>query len=488
MHKDIYSDIAQRTGGDVYLGVVGPVRTGKSTFIKRFMEKVVLPLIDDKQLKKRMVDELPQSADGKTIMTTEPKFVPETAVSLKLDAVNAKMRLIDCVGYLVKDALGHVEEGRPRMVKTPWTDMEIPFDEAGELGTTKVIREHSTVGVVVTTDGTVTDLDRSAYIDAEEKVVAELKSIGKPFLIVLNSRTPNAVDTVNLKRALEQKYNVGVSVCDLESATESDFANVISNLLLEFPVKRVDIVTPKWLRTLSATSEVVSTLISRLKDVGTLSCLRDYKKVEEMFADIDFLEGVPDISIDSSKGVISVIVTPQADMFYRALSSFSGTDVSDEYALMSYVKRLSQCEKDYSSIHEAMKTVEETGYGIIAPSDQDVVLAEPEIIKKGSNFSVKLKASAPSYHVVKVDVETQMTPAFLEGQSEDVASYLAKEYENDKEKLWEAGMFGKPLATLIKEDLAAKIDNMPKDARTKMRRTVTRIVNEGRGGVLCILL
>ncbi len=488
MHRDIYSDIASRTGGDVYLGVVGPVRTGKSTFIKRFMEKVVLPLIDDKNLKRRMQDELPQSADGKTIMTMEPKFVPETAVNLKLDQVNARVRLIDCVGYLVGEALGHVEDGKPRMVKTPWTDVDIPFEEAGELGTTRVIREHSTVGIVVTTDGSVTDLDRASYLDAEERVVAELKSIGKPFLIVLNTRTPNAVDTVNLKSALQEKYGVGVSICDIENATEIDFENILSNLLLEFPVKRVDVVTPKWLRTLDCDTDVITTLMAKLTEIGKLNCLRDYKKVESVCENIDFIKAHPDINIDSSQGVISVMITPQDDMFYRALSSFSGTDVSDEFALMSYVKRLSQCERDYSAIHRAMQTVDETGYGIIAPTDQDVVLAEPEIIKRGSNFSVKLKASAPSYHIVKVDVETEMTPAFLEGQSEDVAAYLMSEYENDKAKLWDAGMFGKPLSTLIKEDLSAKIDNMPQDARQKMKRTVTRIVNEGRGGVLCILL
>ncbi len=488
MQRDIYNDIASRTGGDIYIGVVGPVRTGKSTFIKKFMEKLVLPLVEDKNLKKRMTDELPQSADGKTIMTTEPKFVPETAVSLKLDNVTARIRLIDCVGYLVEDAIGHVEDGKPRMVKTPWTDVDIPFEEAGEIGTTKVIREHSTIGIVVTTDGTVTDLSRAAYIDAEEKVVSELKSIGKPFLIVLNSRTPNSVETVKLRDSLEEKYGVTVVACDVDSATSVDLEIILANLLLEFPVKRIDIVTPKWLRTLGVDNEVIATLTDRLLAIGEIKKLRDYKIVENVYADVDFIEGIPDINVDSSKGTVSVIVTPKSDLFYKALSSFSGTEVDDEYKLMSYVKRLAGCEKDYEAIRNAMLDVDEAGYGIVAPTDPEIALMEPEIIKKGSNFSVKLKASAPSYHIVRVDVETEMTPAFLEGQSEDVAKYLVNEYESDKSKLWEAGMFGKPLSTLIKEDLSAKIDNMPKDARQKMKRTVTRIVNEGRGGVLCILL
>lgn len=486
MQFDIYGDIAKRTGGDIYLGVVGPVRTGKSTFIKRFMELLVMPRIKDKNVKTRTQDELPQSADGKTIMTTEPKFVPANAVEVSIEKVSARMRLIDCVGFIVKDALGHSENGKPRMVKTPWTDGEMPFEQAGELGTQKVIRDHSTIGIVVTTDGTVTDLGRSSYIDAEEKVVAELKAIKKPFVIVLNTKTPNSVDTENLRQSLAEKYGVPVVTSDVLNAGENDFKNVLAAVLYEFPVKRVDINVPKWMRTLPAEHPVMKDVFDRLT-AATADVVRlaDYERVEKAFDECENIQPMPDVSVSAGDGVIAVTLKAADGLFYKALSDWSGIEIDDEFKLISYVKRLAAAEKDYEAIRVAMAEVDEDGYGIVVPDSSKIELMEPEICKKGSQCDLKLKASASTYHILKVDVETEMRPNVGAGRESE---YLVSEYEEDKNKLWEANMFGKSLSSLVKDDLAQKVYNMPADARDKMRRTVTRIVNESKGGVLCILL
>ncbi len=486
MQFDIYGDIAKRTGGDIYLGVVGPVRTGKSTFIKRFMELLVMPRIKDKNVKNRTQDELPQSADGKTIMTTEPKFVPANAVEVAIDKVSARMRLIDCVGFIVKDALGHSENGKPRMVKTPWTDGEMPFDQAGELGTQKVIRDHSTIGVVVTTDGTVTDLGRSSYLEAEEKVVGELKAMNKPFVIVLNTKTPNSVDTENLRQSLTGKYGVPVVTCDVLNAGENDFKNILSAVLYEFPVKRVDVNLPKWMRTLPSDGPVMQSVLERLFGAtGEIARLADYEKVEKAFDDCEYIQPMPDVTVSAGEGVISVTLKAADGLFFKALSDWSGIEIDDDFKLISYVKRLAAAEKDYEAIRSAMAEVDETGYGIVVPDSTKIELQEPEFCKKGTQCDLRLKASASTYHILKVDVATEMRPNVGAGRESE---YLIQEYENDKGKLWEANMFGKSLSSLVKDELAQKVTNMPDDARDKMRKTVTRIVNEGKGGVLCILL
>ncbi len=488
MQNGIYQDIATRTGGDIYIGVVGPVRTGKSTFIKKFMEKLIIPMISDKRIRARMQDEMPQSADGKTIMTTEPKFVPEKAVGLKFGDVGARVRLIDCVGYLIDESLGATEDGRPRMVKTPWSATEIPFEEAGEIGTEKVIKDHSTIGIVVTTDGSITDIDRSSYVAAEERAISELQSIGKPFVVILNSKTPASEETEGLRARLEDKYGVRVIAMNIEESKEKDFGNVMTAILLEFPVTRVDVVAPKWMRTLSLSTQVIEDITKKLKEAD-VSKLKDYVKLEKILSDVEDIKDNYDVDVDAGKGIVRLVIEPVPEFFYKVLSGWSGTDIADEFNLMSYVKRLSGCEKDYESIRRAMTEVDESGYGIIIPSEEKISLEEPEIIKKGNRFAVTLRANAPTYHVIKVDVGTEMSPALADGQqNEDVAKYLVTEYENDKDKLWEANMFGKSLSTLVKEDLLAKVENMPQDARGKMKKTVTRIVNEGRGGVLCILL
>lgn len=490
MAYDIYSDIATRTGGDVYLGVVGPVRTGKSTFIKRFMETMVLGRVEDENKKKRMIDELPQSADGKTIMTTEPKFVPNEAVRLSLEGCSAKIRLIDCVGYLIDDALGATEGMKDRMVKTPWSEEEMPFGKAGELGTEKVIKEHSNIGIVVTTDGTVTEIDRASYVGAEEKVVAELKEIGKPFIIVLNSRTPRAVDTESLRASLTEKYGVEVVAIDLSQATEDDFVKLLSSVLLEFPVKCINIELPKWLRTLDRKDKAMADIIGGIVGESEhIKKVKDYRRIEKLFDESDVLEGNPELMADTATGVITLRASAKSGVFYNILSEMTGLELNDEFNLMSYVKRLSQAEKEYEGIRKAMESVSETGYGIVEPDMNKIELQEPEIAKRGAQFGIRLKANAPSYHIIRVDVETEISPVIgSEQQSEELVRSLAAQFEGDRENIWNTNMFGRPLSSLVVDDLQQKIGCMPADAQTKLKRTISRIVNEGRGGVLCILL
>lgn len=490
MDYDIYNDIALRTGGDIYIGIVGPVRTGKSTFIKRFMESLVLEHIDDQAKKARTIDELPQSADGKTIMTTEPKFVPNEAVRLSLDNTFANIRLIDCVGYLVEGALGHIEGDKPRLVRTPWSDTDMPFQKAAEMGTDKVIREHSTIGIVVTTDGSITDINRSKYIEAEERVVKELKAIGKPFVIVLNSRNPQAADTVKLSDSLFERYGVPVMPLDVMKASKEDFTAVLLRILMEFPIKAIDINLPKWMRALGKSHRIIGGIIAKLlEDATRYSRMRDYEKLSEVFADSDILESNPDIEVNSGKGNIRISYRAKDGVFYKVLAEECNTDIDDDYKLMSYVVKASRAYNDYEKIRVAMQDVQESGYGVIVPTMQDMQLEEPELVRKGSLFGVKLKASAPSLHIMRIDVDAEISPVIgNEQQSEELLKSMMAEFENDKQSIWNTNMFGKPLNMLLCDDIGNKIANMPKDAQKKLKKTVTRIVNENRGGVLCILL
>lgn len=487
---NIYLDVANRTGGDIYIGVVGPVRTGKSTFIKRFMEELVLDNIEDKSKAQRARDELPQSADGKTVMTTEPKFVPNEAVSLDADGVKANVRMIDCVGYMVDGALGADEDGKPRMVKTPWDESDMPFELAAEIGTEKVIREHSTVGVVVTTDGSVTGLPRSAYLAAEERVVRELKDIGKPFVVVLNTTSPESEETLRLAESLKERYGVSVMAMDVLNADGSELGRVMQEAVMEFPLKRIDVKLPKWMCALGRDSEFIVWLKNKLVE-GThgVKKMSDYSLVTGTFGENDYLESEPDIVVDSAVGAVSVDLKAKDGLFYKTLANECGEPIDDDYKLMSYVIKVSRAYNKYEKIRVAMDSVMESGYGVVTPSMEEMTLAEPEIAKRGSQFGVKLKASAPSIHMMRVDVETEVKPIIgSEQQSEDLVNYLMSEFENDKQGIWNTNMFGKPLSSLVKEDLDAKISNMPSDAQRKLRRTVTRIINEGKGGIICILL
>ncbi|MDD3946836.1 MAG: stage IV sporulation protein A [Clostridia bacterium] len=490
MNFDIYNDIALRTGGDIYIGVVGPVRTGKSTFIKRFMESLVLERIDDEGKKARTIDELPQSADGKTIMTTEPKFVPNEAIRLKMGNTFANIRLIDCVGYLVEGALGHIEGDKPRLVRTPWSETDMPFQQAAEMGTDKVIKEHSTIGIVVTTDGTITDINRAKYLEAEERVVKELKTIGKPFIVVLNSRTPQAADTVKLGESLFERYGVPVVPLDVMQAGKDELTEVMLKILMEFPIKAIDINLPKWMRALGRDHKIISDIISKLlEDANRYSRMRDYDNLSGLFADSEIIEDNPDIEVDSAKGTILLNYKARDGVFYKVLANECNTDIDDDYKLMSYVVKASRAYRDYEKIRVAMQEVKETGYGVVIPTMEEIQLEEPEIVRKGSLFGVKLKASAPSLHLVRVDVDAEISPVIgSEQQSEELLKTMLSEFENNKQSIWNTNMFGKPLNMLMCDDIGNKIANMPKDAQKKLKKTITRIVNENRGGVLCILL
>ena len=487
---DIYDDIAVRTGGDIYLGVVGPVRTGKSTFIKKFMETTVLDKITDKNRLQRAIDELPQSADGKTIMTTEPKFIPNEAVSVSFDKMNANVRLIDCVGYLVEDAIGHKEGKKDRLVKTPWSEEEIPFQQAAELGTEKVIKEHSTVGILVTTDGTITDIARAKYVESEERVVNELKACGKPFVIVLNSRTPEETDTVRLKETLSERYGVPVYCCDVSNLTRDQVSEIMEIALFEFPVTRINVKLPQWMRSMGRESDMIKKIVENVKN-GTQSIqkMRDCKKLDAMFSDNEYVEEGSEVRCNTATGEIDIECKAKNGLYFTVLSNECGQDIDDEYKLLTFVKKLAKSYHEYEGIRRAMEDVAEAGYGVVNPSIEDMSLDEPELVKKGNRYGVKLKASAPSYHIVRVDVETEISPTIgSEQQSEDLVKYLLSEFENNKQGIWETNMFGVSLNSLVKEDLNNKLHAMTNDTQAKLRKTISRIVNEGKGGVLCVLL
>jgi stage IV sporulation protein A len=490
LNYDIYDDIAIRTGGDIYLGVVGAGSYGKIDVHKKFMELAVLDRITDKNKLQRAIDELPQSGDGKTITTTEPKFVPNEAVQVNFGKMTANLRLIDCVGYLVEDAIGHKEGDKQRLVKTPWSDEEMTFQKAAELGTTKVIREHSTVGILVTTDGSVTDIARAKYVDSEERVVAELKSCGKPFVIVLNSRNPSETDTVRLRESLEEKYGAPVVCLDIAKMSIDDVQSVMGKALYEFPVTKVNISIPKWMRSMTYDEEIIKDIIDTVRTkAGSVTKMRDTDALGTVFSESGYIENDPSVKCDLATGEVEIACKAKDGLYFSVLSKECGHDVDDDYKLLTFVKKLSKSYNDYEGIRSAMEKVKTDGYGVVNPTLEDMELAEPELVKKGNQYGVKLRASAPSYHIVKVDVETEISPTIgSEQQSEDLVKDLLGEFENNKKGIWETNMFGVTLNSLVKEDLNNKLGSMSADTQAKLRRTISRIVNEGKGGVLCILL
>lgn len=487
---NIYNDIAIRTGGDIYLGVVGPVRTGKSTFIKKFMETSVLNKITDKNKLQRAIDELPQSADGKTIMTTEPKFIPNEAVDVTFDKMHARVRLIDCVGYLVDEALGHMEGEKTRLVKTPWSERDIPFQEAAELGTEKVIKDHSTVGILVTTDGSITDIPRAKYAESEERVVNELKKSRKPFVIVLNSSRSKETDTVRLAESLEERYSVPVILCNVAEMNNETVSSIMERILYEFPITKVKFRLPKWMRSMHEDDDVIRNILDCVrKNSGEIKKMCDKEKLNAIFSDCPYIEQDYDVSCDLGNGEIKLDCKAKEGLYFEVLSNECGQEIGDEFKLLSFVKKIAKSYNDYEGIRSAMENVKDCGYGVVNPTVEDMELAEPELVKKGNQYGVKLKASAPSYHIVRVDVETEISPIIgSEQQSEDLVKYLLGEFENNKKGIWETNMFGVSLNSLVKEDLNNKLGSMPQDVRNKLRKTISRIVNEGKGGVLCVLL
>ncbi|MGE5494520.1 MAG: stage IV sporulation protein A [Burkholderiales bacterium] len=488
---NLYKDISERTGGDIYIGVVGPVRTGKSTFIKRFMDMLVLPNLEDTYEKERVVDELPQSSAGKTIMTTQPKFVPNEAVRIKINnEAEMKVRMVDSVGYMVDGAMGYLENDVPRMVTTPWFDHDVPFEEAAETGTRKVITEHSTIGIVMTTDGSITEIPRSSYIQAEERVIRELTALGKPFIVILNSANPYREDTISLRNAMEDKYGVPVLLMDIMRLSENDINSMLENLLYEFPLKEINMDMPGWARALSPDHWLMREVLGGISGtINSLEKVRDYQGLVEAMRSLDDVDNAAVVSIELGEGSVNIKLDFPETLFYRILGDECGYPIEDDYHLVSIVKDLVGAKKQYDRIEAAMKSVKETGYGLVPPSMDEMSLEEPEMVRHGGRFGVRLKASAPSLHLIRVDIETEVSPIVgTEKQSEELVKYMLSEFESDPSKIWKTDIFGKPLHDLVKEGLSGKLSNMPEDARIKIQETLQRIINEGSGGLICILL
>lgn len=490
-NTNLYRDIATRTGGDIYLGVVGPVRTGKSTFIKRFMDTLVIPHMTDQHRRERAKDELPQSAAGRTIMTTEPKFIPEQAAEVSPDGVsNMRMRLIDCVGYIVPSALGYIEDELPRMVKTPWYEEEIPFNMAAEEGTRRVITDHSTVGLVITTDGSITDIPRAEYAEAEERVVRELQEIHKPFAILLNAVDPDAIATRRLAAELTEKYGVPVMPVNCKDMTEQEIMAMLEAILSQFPLRQVGIVLPRWLMRLDAHHPVRMAVMSAVREAAASA-----KRVSDAAGLAEGLKTCPHVDmaaleeVDLGRGEATVTAMLQPSLLYQILGEATGLEIPDEGALMSTMLDMAATCRKYEKIRGAMEQVEATGYGIVMPEMDEMTLEEPEIIRQSGRYGVRLRAAAPSIHMMRAQINTEVSPIVgSERQSEDLVNYLLGQFEEDPSKIWESNIFGTSLYGLVNEGLHNKLHHMPEDARQKLRETVERIINEGCNGLICIIV
>lgn len=487
----LYSDIAARTGGEIYIGVVGPVRTGKSTFIKKFMDTLVLPNIENDAGRERAVDTLPQSAAGRTVMTTEPKFVPENAAHVTLgDNVHMNVRLIDCVGYIVPGAGGLMEDGNPRMVSTPWQNDPMPFEQAAEIGTRKVINEHSTIGILVTTDGSFGEIDRDAYLDAENRVATELAAQNKPFVIVLNSSNPQSEQAQNLALQMEETYGVPVALVSCLDLDETDIRHILSLVLLEFPVKEIRANVPSWVSGLSLDHPLRARIREGIAEIAeNVWRIGQINELFEGASEDKFGTAIEVSSIDLGTGKARLKVSVPGKLFYKILGDEAGFEIEGEEELIRIIKDLSDAKRKYDKLSDALMQVEQTGYGIVTPSVEDLTLEEPEIVKQAGGYGVKLRASAPSIHMIRADINAEVSPIVgSEKQSEDMVKFLLKEFEEDPAKIWESNMFGKTLHELVGEGLNAKLAHMPVDARTKLADTLRRIINEGSNGLICILL
>ncbi len=489
--SSIYEDIALRTGGDIYIGVVGPVRTGKSTFIKRFMETQVLPNIDDAYMRERARDELPQSGSGRTIMTAEPKFVPEEAVNISIDENTAvSVRLVDCVGYMVDGALGDTENGAERMVTTPWFEEEIPMRRAAEIGTRKVIAEHSTIGVAVTTDGSVTDLPRDAYLEAEARVVNELKALGKPFALLLNSAHPEAEETRALRAELSEAYGVDCLAVNCMTLTEQDVTEIIKAVLGQFPISEIGVWLPPWLGALGKDNPLKEQIFKDLRQAAEEARLiRDIPGFAETLSGCENVTGASVAGVDMGTGKARVTLDMPRSLFYETVGEMSGFKIGDDGDLIGLLTELSRIKAEYDKVADALRDVRERGYGVVMPDIRELTLQEPEIVKKAGKYSVRLKASAPSIHMIGIDTVTEVSPALGgERSSEDVINFLLQEFEGDTGKIWESNLFGKSLHEIAAEGLQTKIRKMPPEVQTKLRGTISRIINDGCGGLICIIL
>lgn len=488
---NIYEDIAKRTNGDIYLGVVGPVRCGKSTFISKFINTLVLPNIQDKYDKERAIDELPQSADGRTVMTTQPKFIPNEAVKINVqDNISLNVRLVDCVGYMIKGAMGQSEGSKPRLVKTPWSETALPFEQAAEIGTKKVISDHSTIAIAMTTDGSFSEIDRQNYIEAEEKVISELKQSNKPFVVILNTSKPQEDSTQSLVQTLKAKYNAPVLALNVLELDQQMVDQIFANILNEFPLVSLQVKMPKWMEALSFDDEIIQEVVKEAKTlVDSANKVGQIDTTKIAFSESSMFEPLSINNIRMGEGIADMNIVPKPDLFYQVLSSQCGYEIKNDYHLISYLKQLAYAKCEYDKIKDALIQVEQNGYGVVSPRMDEIKLEEPEIVKQGSRYGVKLKASAPSLHLMKVDIQTEISPVVgTEQQSQDIVKYLLKEFENNPQSIWQTNMFGKSLHSLVSEGLNTKLVQMPIEAQNKMRKTLGRIVNEGKGGIICILL
>lgn len=491
MVNDIYNDISRRTDGDIYIGVVGPVRTGKSTFIKRFMESLVIPNIESDFKRERAIDELPQSAAGKTIMTTEPKFIPEEAVEVNLeDGAKFNVRLIDCVGYIVPSSLGYIENEAPRMVVTPWFDEEVPFNMAAEVGTQKVISEHSTIGLVVTTDGSISDIPREEYAECERRVIEELKEINKPFIIIMNCLNPETEESILLCKELSEQYGATVIPVNCLELNEKDIKYIMTQILFAFPIKEINIRMEKWITGLTKGHWLKDEIFSKVRESAQdIKLVREVKEAAEKIRECQYITDSKVAEIDLGQGSVTIQVNLDSTLFYKILGETTGIEIVNESDLLPILMELNKIKKEYEKIKPALDEVEATGYGIVMPDIDELSLEEPEIIKQGGKYGVKLKASAPSIHLMKAAINTTVSPIVgTEKQSEELVMYLLSGFEENPKKIWESNIFGKSLHELVNEGLHNKLYKMPVDARMKLQETLERVINEGCSGLICFIL
>ena len=489
--RNIYQDIVQRTGGDIYLGIVGPVRTGKSTFIKRFMDTLVIPNIENENQRERAMDELPQSSAGRTIMTTEPKFIPEDAVNVRLGGgASFRVRMIDCVGYIVPSALGYIEDEAPRMVKTPWYDEAIPFNMAAEIGTRKVITDHSTIGLVVTTDGSISDIARSEYEEAEKRIIDELQAIKKPFIVLLNSTEPDKPETRKLASELSKRYGVHVEPVSCAQMDESEIKRILARILFEFPIREIKVDMPHWVTSLDKEHWLRSGVFGAVREAAQgAERIRQLSEIADKVSECSYVNISETSEVDLGSGRARIRVELKPELFYKVLGERTGMEIADEGALLETMTQLSEMKTKYEKLRAAYEDVNDTGYGIVMPSIDELTLEEPEIIRQGGRYGIRLRANAPSVQMMKTTIKTEITPIVgSEQQSEELVEYLLREFEEDPSKIWESNIFGKSLHELVNEGLHNKLYRMPLDARTKVRETIERIINDGCNGLICIIL
>ena len=485
---EIIKNITNRTGGDIYLGVVGAVRTGKSTFIKKVIENLVVPNLEDEYEKKRALDEIPQSAQGKTIMTTEPKFVPSNGAKIKIDNFFANIKLVDCVGYVIPSSKGYEDENGPRLVKTPWYDESIPFIEAAEIGTEKVIKDHSTIGIVVTTDGSIGDFTRDEYLESEKRVIEELTLIGKPFIVLLNSVHPSVDETISLARNLEEEYKVPVMPISIENMSERDIYNILRESLYEFPIEEVKVNMPDWIACLKPNNWLKKYYIAKIKEsVVEVNKLRDVEEITKHFKDSEYISKAYLSEVDSATGEVTITLESKEELYNQILKEIIGIDITSKADLLSLVQDYNEAKKEYDQIKTALKMVKQTGYGVASPTLEDMKLENPEVIKQGSRYGVKLKAVAPSIHMIRVDVESTFEPIIgSEMQSKELIDYLMK--DNSENGIWKSEIFGRSLDSIVKEGIQAKLSLLPENARFKLQQTLTKLVNKGSGNLFAIVI